>query len=193
MSIYERNSLKKFGLRLHFFFLFVIIKSNLLKKGKFMKKHIPIIGLNLVKVWGAAWMGFLIGWIPLYIIRGNLVPRNIENILFGIIGGVGAIVTLFLFFKWEGRKREFRVATPKEIVLYSVAPTILWALIGSLFKPNPFLILTTVTAFCNGVMGVESVVEYTFFQPFPFALLFAVFYSAAIFCGYMYGRKYSDL
>jgi hypothetical protein len=158
-----------------------------------MKKHLATIGLNLVKVWGAAWMGFLIGSIPLYILRGNLVPRNIENILFGIIGGVGAMITLFFFFKWEGRKREFRVVTPKEFLLCSVAPTILWALIGSLFKPNPFLILTTVTSFCNGVMGVESVVEYTFFQPFPFALLFAVFYSAAIFGGYMYGRKHSDL
>ena len=158
-----------------------------------MKKYLGRILENLFKVWGAAWVGFLIGSIPLYIIRANNVPKNTENVLFGIIGGVGAIVTLFLFFKWEGRKREFRVATPKEIVLYSVAPTILWALIGSLFKPNPFLILTTVTAFCNGVMGVESVVEYTFFQPFPFALLFAVFYSAAIFGGYMYGRKHSDL
>ena len=158
-----------------------------------MKKHLSIIGFNLLKVWGAAWIGFLIDWIPIFIIRGNNVPRNTENVLLGIIGGVGTAITLFLFFKWEGRKREFRIASPKEIILYSLAPTMLWALIGSLFAPNPFLILTTVTAFCNGVMGVESVVEYTFFQPFPFALLFAVFYSAAIFCGYMYGRKYSDL
>ena len=103
-----------------------------------MRKHLSTIGLNLLKVWGAAWMGFLIGSIPLYIIRANSVPRNTENVLFGIIGGVGAIVTLFLFFKWEGRKREFRIATPKEIVLYSVAPTIIWALLGSLFAPNPF-------------------------------------------------------
>ena len=62
-----------------------------------MKKHLSTIGLNLIKVWGAAWMGFLIGAIPLYIIRGNLVPRNIENILLGIIGGVGAMITLFFF------------------------------------------------------------------------------------------------
>ena len=132
-----------------------------------MKKHLATIGLNLVKVWGAAWMGFLIGSIPLYILRGNLVSRNIENTLFGIIGGLGAMITLFFVFKWEGRKREFRVATPKEILLCSVAPALLWALIGSLFKPNPFLILTTVTSFCNGVMGVESVVEYTFFHRSP--------------------------
>ena len=158
-----------------------------------MKKHLSTIGLNLIKIWGAAWMGFLIGSIPLYIIRANSVPKNTENLLFGIIGGVGTMITLFLFFKWEGRKREFRVATPKEIVLYSVAPTILWALIGSLFAPNPFLILTATASFCNGVTGVENVTDYTFFQPFPYALLFAVFYSAAIFGGYMYGRKHSDL
>ncbi len=157
-----------------------------------MKKHLSTIGLNLVKIWGAAWVGFLIGSIPLYIIRANSVPRNTENVLFGIIGGIGTIITLFFFFKWEGRKREFRVASPKTILLYALAPTILWALIGSLF-PNPFLVLTTTASFCNGVTGVESVVEYSFFQPFPYALLFAVFYSVAIFGGYMYGRKFSDL
>ena len=158
-----------------------------------MKKYLGRILENLFKVWGAAWVGFLIGSIPLYIIRANSVPKNTENVLFGIIGGVGAIVTLFLFFKWEGRKREFRVATPKEIVLYSVAPTIIWALLGSLFAPNPFLILTTTASLCLGVSGVDAVVDLTFFQPFPYALFFAVFYSAAIFGGYLYGRKFSDL
>lgn len=158
-----------------------------------MKKHLSTIALNLLKVWGAAWVGFLIGSVPLYIIRANSVPRNIENILFGIIGGVGAMITLFFFFKWEGRKREFRVASPKMIVLYSLAPTILWALIGSLFKPNPFLVLTTTAHFCMGVSGVEAVADLAFFQPFPYALLFAVFYSAAILGGYLFGRKFSDL
>ena len=158
-----------------------------------MKKYLGRILENLFKVLGAAWVGFLIGSIPLYIIRANSVPKNTENVLFGIIGGVGAIVTLFLFFKWEGRKREFRVATPKEIVLYSVAPTIIWALLGSLFAPNPFLILTTTASLCLGVSGVDAVVDLTFFQPFPYALLFAVFYSAAIFGGYMYGHRFNDL
>lgn len=158
-----------------------------------MKKHLSIIGLNLVKIWGAAWVGFLIGSIPLYIIRANSVPRNTENILFGIIGGIATMITLFFFFKWEGRKREFRMATPKEILLCSIAPTLLWALIGSLFKPNPFLVLTNNASFCMGVIGVDAVADLTFFQPFPFALLFAVFYSAAIFGGYMYGRKFNDL
>ena len=158
-----------------------------------MKKHLSTIGLNLIKVWGAAWVGFLIGFIPLYIIRANSVPRNTENVLFGIIGGVGAMITLFFFFKWEGRKREFRVASPKQILLYALAPTILWALIGSLFKPNPFLVLTNTASFCMGINGVDAVADLTFFQPFPYALLFAVFYSAAIFCGYLYGRKHSDL
>lgn len=158
-----------------------------------MKKHLSAIGFNLLKVWGAAWVGFLIGSVPLYIIRANNVPRNIENILFGIIGGVGAMITLFFFFKWEGRKREFRVSSPKTIVLYSLAPTILWALLGSLFKPNPFLVLTTTAHFCMGLNGVEAVADLAFFQPFPYALLFAVFYSAAILGGYLFGRKFSDL
>ena len=158
-----------------------------------MKKHLSAIGFNLLKVWGAAWVGFLISMIPLYIIRFNSVPLNTENVLFGIIGGIGTTITLFLFFKWEGRKREFRVASPKTIVLYSVTPTILWALIGSLFAPNPFLVLTNAASFCMGVIGVEAVVDFTFFQHFPYALLFAVFYSAAIFGGYLYGRRFNDL
>ena len=77
-----------------------------------MKKHFTTVTFNLLKVWGAAWVGFLIGSIPLYIIRANSVPRNTENVLFGIIGGIGAMITLFFFFKWEGRKREFRLASP---------------------------------------------------------------------------------
>ena len=158
-----------------------------------MKKHLSTIGLNLIKVWGAAWMGFLISYIPLYIIRFNSVPLNTENVLLGIIGGVGTMITLFFFFKWEGRKREFRVASPKTIVFYSVAPTIIWALIGSLFAPNPFLVLTNTASFCMGINGVDAVADLTFFQPFPYALLFAVFYSAAIFGGYLHGRKHSDL
>ncbi len=158
-----------------------------------MKKHLSAIGFNLLKVWGAAWVGFLIDWIPLYIIRFNSVPLDTENVLSGMIGGVGTTITLFFFFKWEGRKREFRVASPKTIILYSLVPTILWALIGSLFKPNPFLVLTNNASFCMGVNGVDAVADLTFFQPFPYALLFAVFYSAAIFGGYMYGRKFSDL
>ena len=158
-----------------------------------MKKHLSTIGFNLLKVWGAAWVGSLISYIPLYIIRFNSVPLNTENVLFGIIGGVGTMVTLFFFFKWEGRKREFRVAAPKTIILYSLAPTILWALIGSLFKPNPFLVLTNTASFCMGAIGVDAVADLTFFQPFPYALLFAIFYSVAIFGGYLYGRKFSDL
>ena len=164
-----------------------------MKKGFFMKKHFTTVTFNLLKVWGAAWVGFLIGFIPLYIIRANSVPRNTENVLFGIIGGIGAMITLFFFFKWEGRKREFRIASPKTIILYSLAPTILWALIGSLFKPNPFLVLTNTASFCMGAIGVDAVADLTFFQPFPYALLFAIFYSVAIFGGYMYGRKFSDL
>ena len=139
MSRYARKSGKIFGFWLHFSLLFDIIKVTYEKGGFFMKKHFTTVGFNLFKVWGAAWVGSLISYIPLYIIRFNSVPLNTENVLFGIIGGIGTTITLFLFFKWEGRKRELRVASPKTIVLYSVTPTILWALIGSLFAPNPFL------------------------------------------------------
>ena len=69
---------------------------------------------------------------------------------------------------WEGRKREFRVASPKGLAIYSVAPTVLWALIGSLFKPNPFLVLTNAFLFCDAVTGIEQVADYAFFQPFPY-------------------------
>ena len=157
-----------------------------------MKKYLGTIFANFLKVWGAAWVGFLVSFLPMYIARFSRASMTTENFISGISGGLGTMVALFLFFKWEGRKREFRVTSPKTIILYSLAPTILWALIGSLF-PNPFLVLTTTASFCNGVTGVESIVEYAFFQPFPYALLFAIFYSAAIFGGYMYGRKFSDL
>ena len=158
-----------------------------------MKKHLSTIGFNLLKVLGAAWVGFLISFIPLYIIRFSSVPINTENILLGIIGGIGTTVTLFVFFKWEGRKREFRTANPKELAMYSITPTLIWALIGSLFKSNPFLILTNTASFCMGITGIDRISECAFFQPFPYALLFSAFYSAAIFGGYMYGRKFNDL
>lgn len=158
-----------------------------------MKKYLGTIFLNILKVWGAAWVGMLVALIPMYIARFNSVPPKTENLLIGIVDGVGTIVTLFLFFKWEGRKREIRLASPKEICLYSVAPTILWAVIGCLCVFNPAMVLTGVIYFSNAVLGLEAVTEYAFFQPFPFALLFAVFYSAAIFGGYMYGRRFSDL
>ena len=158
-----------------------------------MKKHLTTVGFNLLKVWGAAWVGFLISFLPMYIMRFNSASYRAENLVSGISGGLGTMVVLFLFFKWEGRKREFRVASPKTILLYSLAPTILWALIGSLFAPNPFLVLTNTFLFCDAVTGIEKVADYAFFQPFPYALLFAVFYSAAILGGYMYGRKFSDL
>ena len=158
-----------------------------------MKKHFTAIGFNLFKVWGAAWVGFLISFLPMYIMRFNSASHGAENLVSGIAGGIGTMVALFLFFKWEGRKREFRVASQKELAIYSVAPTVLWALIGSLFKPNPFLVLTNAFLFCDAMTGIENVVDYAFFQPFPYALLFAVFYSAAIFGGYLYGRKFSDL
>ena len=158
-----------------------------------MKKCLGTIFANLLKVWGAAWIGFLVSFLPMYIMRFNSASYRAENLVSGISGGLGTIVALFLFFKWEGRKREFRIASPKEIALYSVVPTILWALIGSLFAPNPFLVLTNAFLFCDAITGIEKVADYAFFQPFPYALLFAVFYSAAIFGGYMYGRKFSDL
>ena len=158
-----------------------------------MKKCLGTIFANLLKVWGAAWIGFLVSFLPMYIMRFNSASYRAENLVSGISGGLGTIVALFLFFKWEGRKREFRVASPKEIALYSVVPTILWALIGSLFAPNPFLVLTNAFLFCDAMTEIEKVADYAFFQPFPYALLFAVFYSAAIFGGYMYGRRFNDL
>ena len=158
-----------------------------------MKKCLGTIFANLLKVWGAAWIGFLVSFLPMYIMRFNSASYRAENLVSGISGGLGTIVALFLFFKWEGRKREFRVASPKEIALYSVVPTILWAVIGSLFAPNPFLVLTNAFLFCDAMTGIEKVADYAFFQPFPYALLFAVFYSAAIFGGYMYGRRFNDL
>ena len=158
-----------------------------------MKKHFTTVTFNLLKVWGTAWVGFLISFLPMYIMRFNSASHRAENLVSGIAGGLGTMVALFLFFKWEGRKREFRVAAPKTIILYSLAPTILWALIGSLFKPNPFLVLTNTASFCMGAIGVDAVADLTFFQPFPYALLFAIFYSVAIFGGYLYGRKFSDL
>jgi len=158
-----------------------------------MKKHLSTIGFNLLKVWGAAWVGFLISFLPMYIMRFNSASHRDENLVSGIAGGIGTMVALFLFFKWEGRKREFRVVPLKEIALYSVAPTILWALIGSLFAPNPFLVLTNAFFFCDAMTGIENIADYAFFQPFPYALLFAVFYSVAIFGGYIFGRKFSDL
>lgn len=158
-----------------------------------MKKHLGTIFANFLKVWGAAWVGFLVSFLPMYIARFSRASMTTENFISGISGGLGTMVALFLFFKWEGRKREFRVVSPKEIALYSVAPTVLWALIGSLFAPNPFLILTNASLFCHAMTGIENVADYAFFQPFPYALLFSAFYSAAIFGGYWYGRRFNDL
>ena len=83
-----------------------------------MKKCLGTIFANLLKVWGAAWIGFLVSFLPMYIMRFNSASYRAENLVSGISGGLGTIVALFLFFKWEGRKRELRIASPKEIALY---------------------------------------------------------------------------
>ena len=72
-----------------------------------MKKYLGTIGVNALKIWGASWIGCLVEAIPLFIMQFQHVTEKIQNIVSGIICGIAAMVVLFLFFKWEGRKREF--------------------------------------------------------------------------------------
>ena len=154
-----------------------------------MKKYLGTIGVNALKIWGASWIGFLVEAIPSYIMRFQRVTEKIQNIVSGVICGIAAMVALFIFFKWEGRKREFHAYTTPELILVSAAPALLWAIIGCVFVGNNFLVLTCVVPLCGAVTGIEQI-DYTFFTPLPFALLFAVFYAVAIFLGYWYGRKH---
>ena len=154
-----------------------------------MKKYLGTIGVNALKIWGASWIGFLVEFIPLYIMRFQHVTEKIQDIVSGIICGIAAMVALFIFFKWEGRKREFRTYSLSELILVSVAPAFLWAIVGSILIGRNFYILTCVVSLCSAVTGIQQI-DYTFFTPLPFALLFAVFYAVAIFFGYLYGRKH---
>ena len=157
-----------------------------------MKKYLGRILENLLKIWGAAWIGCLISFVPMYIARFNFASPATEKWISGIVGCIGTMAALFLFFKWEGRKREARIASKKELILFSVTPTILWSIIGCLFF-NPFLVLTNVIFVSDAILGYEAITDYAFFEPLPYALLFSVFYSASILGGYLYGRRVNDL
>lgn len=154
-----------------------------------MKKYLGTIALNATKICGASWIGFLVAFIPLYIMRGEGVSTKIQDIVSAIICGVSVMVALFLFFIWEGRKKEFMNAPMKELLFNSAAPVLLWALVGSVLRGDSFLVLTYVVPFCNALTGIETA-DFRFFTPFPFALLFGFFYAVAIFLGYWYGRKH---
>ena len=154
-----------------------------------MKKYFSIIFENALKVWGASWIGFLVVVIPLYVMRGKGVSTKMQDIVSAIICGVSVMVALFLFFIWEGRKKEFMNAPIKELVLNSIIPVLLWALVGSVLRGDSFLVLTYVVPFCNALTGIETA-DFRFFTPFPFALLFGFFYAVAILLGYLYGRKH---
>lgn len=154
-----------------------------------MKKHLGVIGANALKIWGASWIGFLISVIPLYVMRFQHVTEKVQDIVSAIVGGIAAMVALFIFFKWEGRKQEFRTYSPSELILVSVAPALLWAIVGSLLTGRNFYVLTLVVSLCSAVTGIQQI-DYTFLTPLPFALLFGFFYAVAIFLGYLYGRKH---
>ena len=154
-----------------------------------MKKYFSIIFENALKVWGASWIGFLVVVIPLYVMRGKGVSTKIQDIVSAIICGVSVMVALFLFFIWEGRKKEFMNAPMKALLFNSAVPVLLWALVGSVLRGDSFLVLTYVVPFCNALTGIETV-DFHFFTTFPFALLFGFFYAVAIFLGYWYGRKH---
>ena len=154
-----------------------------------MKKHLGTIGANALKIWGASWIGFLVSVIPLYVMRFQHVNEKIQNIVSAIVCGIAAMVALFFFFIWEGRKRESQAYSIPELILVSAAPALFWAIVGCVFAGNNVLILTCIVALCSAVTGIEQI-DYTFFTPLPFALLFAFFYAVAIFLGYWYGRKH---
>ena len=154
-----------------------------------MKKYLGTIALNALKICGASWIGYLVSFIPLYVMRGYQASPITQEIARSIIVCVSAMIALFSFFTWQGRTSEGKQFSVKELILVSAAPVPVWALVGWAFGGDSFFILTAVVSTCTAVTGIDPV-DYKFFTPFPFALLYGFFYAIAIFLGYWYGRKH---
>ena len=155
-----------------------------------MKKHIGQIFLNVLKIWGATWIGVLVSVIPMYIMRGNGAGSYTEYLVDGLIGlGVTAIA-LFYYFIWEGRNNNRRHYTKKEMLLLSVLPTPIWTLFCCLFAKSAFVIMGNLALFCSAIFGYESTSQWSFITPLPIALGAGAIYSTSMFLGYLYGSTH---
>ena len=154
-----------------------------------MKKLIGTILLNSLKIWGCTWIGFAVSVIPMFIMRGNGVPATTEQVVDAIVGGLAALVALFSFFIWEGRKRELQKASTKELLILAGVPAAIWVLACCVFVGDTFIVMGNPTMLVVVLTKLE-VANFGFFTPLPIALIFGILYAAAIFAGYAYGKHH---
>ncbi len=155
-----------------------------------MKKYIGQIFLNLMKIWGGTWIGFLVSIIPMYIMRGNNVSKYTEYLVDGIISLCVTAIALFYYCVWDGRNNNRRHYTKKEMALISFLPIPFWVLLCCLFVINNFIIMGNLASLCSAIYGYESISEWSVLTPLPIALGSGVIYSVSMFLGYLYGSTH---
>lgn len=149
--------------------------------------------LIAVKIWGSAWIAFIISIIPMYIWRGSYYG-DFDSKLAGeniIMTAVGIIAGFFILMLLHGKSDEAERLSNAEmwrsaglsVGIYIAVWMLVWALGG-----NNYLIA------CCGyhlekLLGLDNDNRPTFFSAITAALIYGFFYFSAIVSGTKIAQK----
>ena len=152
-----------------------------------MKEKIANCLLLSVRIWGTAWLSFLVSVVPLYIWRGTQSDTVGENILMSIIGLVSGFLILMLLQMRDDKAHSINL---KDLLLLGGGGVgfyiIAWIIAHILTQNNYFIAVLGYHFSC--LLGTGTHGQPTFFATLISALMFGVVYFIAIVLGGVIAR-----
>lgn len=150
-----------------------------------LKNHIGIILLNAVRIWGCSWIGFLVMFIPMYIVRGISGNHQTEAVVSSIIGILATSVALFIMiFREKNSKQNIN-----QHLLYSFIPPLIIALLIILSKSN-YIISVSCNILASALQNEHRGTDYLTMGYISLsALVCFCMYAGSLLLGYIMGKK----
>ena len=93
------------------------------------KDFISKICFNLLKIWGASWLGLLLAWIPVHVVRFFISNTETDEMLIAFLSGSFTMIVLFIMAYRESYKEANVKCTIVQKVLIAIIPAIMHLLI----------------------------------------------------------------
>ena len=151
------------------------------------KEAVSKILLNVVKIFGAGWLGFLFGWVAYYVCQA-FRPEN-EKIEYITLISTATLVTVIVLVVMSCREwyTERTPPSTKTLLLHAAAPALVHMLLCIISFGNIYIMMIpTYFSYLLADMEVESIrMEHIVLT----TLIFDPIYAGALFVGGIMGRR----
>ena len=145
------------------------------------------IGLNLMKIWGAIWLGIALSLIPYNVLNFFIDNGKVKALLIAFMSCFFAMGGLFFMTFRESYKEEHIKKTVKFHILAAIIPAFLHMIISIISFGNVWVVAGA--SYFNEFLAGMDVEAITISDIFLTSIIFDTAYAVSIWLGSYFGRK----